>query len=404
MTLEVEKLTEDIHSMARSSSQRQREQQVLVEEALARLLRHRTDWDYLQSCLERTLAQADRKRFRAARPLDRREALDAALDPPPPPRVAAVIAADGSQILPDRHAPHMYSLINVGVIIFGHGLPGAPRQFTVPLLDFPGRDRPGDGPFVDSGAVVNLRRDLAEIETLARAAWEERRHDRPALALLDQRLLYWPVAGPNEQEGGRVLDAWQRAMTAVRQTGALLAGYIVRPGKASVLTMLATLAIDEPDFKVGRLTERRTELGLTDAMLFARLLAPGQRSKVFVDVSQHNDAFRGQDEANEVCFFYLHPGGPGNQIARVDMPLSVAADQAAVDTVHSLLVSQCRILGDYPYALARADEIAVVGRRDQEGLEAMIAAAMQRQGISGEQTPKQSGKDIARAGKSRHRV
>jgi hypothetical protein len=193
-------------------------------------------------------------------------------------------------------------------------------------------------------------------------------------------------------------------MTRIRENGGRLAGYIVKPGKQSVLTMLDTLDIDRPGFETGRLTDSEANLGLTDAMIFSHLLEPGQRSKVFVDVSAHNDDFREKDEENEICFFYLNPGRAGRQIARVDIPISVARESQAVADVHSLIVDQCRILGDYPYVLARADEIAVVGRRDQEHLDTLIGSAMGRYGMMDEITAKQSSKEIARAGKTRHHV
>ena len=50
-----------------------------------------------------------------------------------------------------------------------------------------------------------------------------------------------------------------------------------------------------------------------------------------------------------------------------------------------------------PYALARADELAVVGRDDEVNLNVMIDLAMQRAGVSGSQTAKQSGKEICAA-------
>ena len=60
------------------------------------------------------------------------------------------------------------------------------------------------------------------------------------------------------------------------------------------------------------------------------------------------------------------------------------------------------MLGDYPYILTRADEEAVVGRKDQEYLDSWIALTMQQHGFVAGQTAKQEGKDIARAGKTRH--
>jgi hypothetical protein len=218
--------------------------------------------------------------------------------------------------------------------------------------------------------------------------------------------LYWPAVGSGEAggRGEQIVQAWQEAMTNIRLCDGLLVGYLARSLKQSVLTMLAALDINEADFDQQKLTSRDTTTGLTDARLFSRLLEPGQRSKVFIDVSQHNDVFRDGDPLNEVCFFYLNPGQSGRRIARVDIPMWVARDHAAIDAVHALIIDQCLILGDYPYVLARADEIAVVGRRDQENLNLMIDNVMHRHGITELATAKQGSKDIARAGRTRHEL
>ena len=410
MSLEFEKLGNQVEEMAQSAILRREERRQLGADALEKLRRHATDWDFLDECLALAIKRASIKKLRAARPLDRNEPLDAAVSTPPLPSQATLIATDGSQILPNHHAAHLYSLINVGVIVYGHGLEDAPDQFTRPTLDYPGKGQPATGiprdKFTDSGGLVNLRRDRAEIETLARTIWEQRQAHQPLVAILDQRLLYWPVVGSGEVggRGQQILQAWQEAMTNIRLCDGLLVGYIARSLKQSVLTMLAALDINEPNFEQQVLTSRDTTTGLTDAWLFSRLLEPGQRSKVFIDVSQHNNEFRDGDPLNEVCFFYLNPGQSGRRIARVDIPMWVAGEPAAVDAVHALIIDQCQILGDYPYVLARADEIAVVGRRDQENLNLMIENVMHRHGITALATAKQGSKDIARAGRTRHEL
>jgi hypothetical protein len=98
----------------------------------------------------------------------------------------------------------------------------------------------------------------------------------------------------------------------------------------------------------------------------------------------------------------LNPGSTGKAIARIDIPLWVVEQPDAVAQVHALIYDQCQILGDYPYALARADEMAVVGKRDQADLEAMIELHMGREGIDGDITAKAGSKNLARGGRTRH--
>lgn len=406
MTLEFEKLTPEIERMAQGAYQRAQHRNILLDEAEHRLHHYATAWDIIERRIALAQGLTDEKFFRAARPVEHDEPLDAVIDAPPAPPQATITASDGSQILPDRHAAYLYSVINIGVITFFHGQGRAPAVTTFPQLDYPNGaelDEDAEDAFVENGAIVNLRRDLAEIQSLARATWENRHEPRPALALLDQRLLYWPIGGDSNAEGKRILDGWQAAMTELRTLGSLLAGYIARPGKSSVLTMLQAMDIDRPDFDAATLTAHHKQPGPLDADLFRRLLRePGQRSKVFADISQQNNRFAERDPQNEVCFFFFNPGRSGRQIARVDIPLWVATDPTAVATVHALVYDQCLILGDYPYILARADEEAVIGSRDHQNLDLMIDNAMTRYGVSNEITAKQSGKNVARAGRTRH--
>ncbi len=256
MALEFEKLTAELELMAQGAHRQREERQRRLELALQKLRKHATDWEKIDDCLSRALAKVDIKKYRAAKPLNISEPLDGAFDPPSLPLKATLVASDGSQILPDRHAAYMYSLINVGVVIYFHGDGHAPLQFTRPTLNYPGKHENGQERFVDRSTLVSMRRDQAEIETLARECWVHRDKSPPLLAILDQRVLYWPAVGTSDEEGRRVLQAWQGAMSEMRHCGALLAGYVVRPGKQSVLTMLDTLDIEEPWFDPGVLEVR----------------------------------------------------------------------------------------------------------------------------------------------------
>ena len=55
----------------------------------------------------------------------------------------------------------------------------------------------------------------------------------------------------------------------------------------------------------------------------------------------------------------------------------VARDRQAVSALHGLLLAQCRMQGrnPYPYALTRADELAVVTGRDKRKLDELIKVA-----------------------------
>jgi hypothetical protein len=402
--------------MARAAAELRQAQRERATQLRQLLADHATDWDAIRIGLARAEAIADKKYFRAAAPFSEEEPLDLPIPAPAPPQRATIIAADGSQIMPDRHAAFLYYLINIGVIVYHHGDGRAPHIHTAPSLFYPQieDDATEDEPGFDKSQVT-IARDRAEIETLANFATAYRGSAGYVLALLDQRLLYWPMVGERGRAEG-VVAHWTRAMRHIHETGALLAGYIDRPGKRSVATMLQTL-VDEVDVDWRALGRRPMGGELTDAGLYATLLGPGERSPVFLDISPANSRFAEEAPHIEVCFFYLNagsgnlrldddptPSGEARAVARVDIPRWVAEDPAAVAAVHGLVYDQCCLLRNYPYALARADELAVVNRDDETNLNFMIDLAMQRIGLSSGETAKQSGKETLRGGKTAYSI
>ncbi len=400
MTLEFEKLTRDLEKMAQTTAQRTVLLQERVAEALKALHTFGNNWTAVSQALATAQKLSDEKHYRSARPFNQNNPLDAHIPAPPPPDEATIIAIDGSQIMPDRHAAYLYYLINVGGIVYHHGHADAPDVFSIPEIVYPQDDADSDN-FNSTSGMVSIERDIAEIKTLARKTVACRHNAHPLISILDQRLLYWPIDSANVA-ANKVVKEWGEHMTAMRHAGTSLCGYIDRPGTSSVLMLLRSLeGLDDPSFDWKLLGKRKITQGLTDADLFRELLKPGERSKVFVNISPANDTFREQDAANEVCFFYFNPSSTGRQIARIDIPRWVAEEDGAVTAVHTLLYNQCQLLGDYPYVLARADEMAVVGKRDASELNFMIDVIMERHGLNADITAKQSSKDIARGGKTR---
>ncbi|MCB8922476.1 MAG: DNA double-strand break repair nuclease NurA [Ardenticatenaceae bacterium] len=397
MTLEIEKLLKGIDSMAQATAQRLQDRKSTADDLLQILDQYASDWVAIEAALDHAQQLADPKLYRSARPFDHIQPLNAQINPAAPPAQAIIVATDGSQIMPDRHAAHLYYLINIGGIIYFYGGSRAPQPFTIPELHYPANDQEA-AQFVMGSGEVSIARDLREIGTLADTAWNLRGGDQPVLAVLDQRLLYWPIGDIEAPLNDKVL-AWLKGMTKVRDAGALLAGFIDRPMTTAVVTLLRSLTgLGDPKFDWKSLGKSGAGGGLNDVALFRRLLEPGQRSKVFVNVSPPNARFAEHDRANEVCFFYFHSG---RGIARVDIPRWVAEDEGGVTAVHALLHDQCQILGDYPYVIARADEMAVVGHQDHEELNFMIDLTMQKYGISSSLTAKQGSKGLARGGKTR---
>ncbi len=402
MTLEFEKLIGKVDEMARIAAERKREQDQTADELRAILDKYAEEWEAIEAALTLADEKTDKKIYRSAAPLSPIAALNAAIPAPAPPERATIIATDGSQIMPDRHAAHLYYLINIGAVIYHHGSGNAPDSFSIPELHYP-RDAKEFATFLSSSGEVSVARDLREIGTLAEKAWDHRHGQRPLLAILDQRLLYWPI-GSDDDKSSHEVKKWLTAMRRVKDSNGLLAGYIDRPMTTAVITLLKTLqGAETPDsFDWKSLGKRSTTGGISDGALFSRLLGPGERSAIFTHISPRNTEFAEFDAGNQVCFFFLNPGVDGRSIARIDLPLWVAEDEEAVTAVHGLIYDQCQIIGDYPYVIARADEMAVVGRQDNQELNFMIDIKMQDYGIDISSTAKLGSKSLARGSRTRH--
>ncbi len=107
-----------------------------------------------------------------------------------------VVAVDGSQAVPDRHAEVLFGIVNVGVVSMDMGSGTAPAIDVDTTLLFGDDLYPGDGALLSEGEIA-LRRDAAERASLLR-------HAPPvsavAIAMLDGPLELW---GPKELSDGR---------------------------------------------------------------------------------------------------------------------------------------------------------------------------------------------------------
>ncbi len=332
--------------------------------------------------------------------------LDQGVDCPALKGPLTLIAADGSQIHPDQHAAALYYLINVGAIALRVGSGQTPRVLTHPELHYGYTDLHDEDGNLVAASVVDARRDLAELHMLAQLAQES---EPPVVALKDGPLLLWgylettPGAQRRRQQN---IEACMAALDRLRGGGAAAAGYVDRSLRSDVCRMLVLNQLSlEQLTREGIAANKDVLQGLLDEHLFS-FLGPGQRSARFIIQSHVNKTYTQHD--HEIWFFYanvsLRPEFP--QLARVEAPAWVARDPAALNRVHAALVRQSQILesAPYPYALARADELAVVGAEEKEHLETLIAGELAQRGQLAAPSRKARAKEQARGGRRRHRL
>lgn len=331
--------------------------------------------------------------------LPTQDAPDATFPAPPAPTHLRVIGADGSQIYPDRHAGGLFYLINVGSIRLDYGSGQPPAVSSQPTLFHQLEDLFDEHGAVISTEWVNGQRDLAEMGELARLA--DGAGGQPTLAVLDNGLLLWlllQVRDQSHKQIDRVLHQYLAHLTALKRSGAALAGVIDQPRHANVIALahLGTLPLES----ISQDSLRASPfLGLTDRDVFQQRLAIGERSAVFVHGSPVNRDFR--DAGHEVRFFYLRSAS--DTLLRVEVPVWVAEAPELLALVHGGLLADSVTSAGFPYSLVRAHELAVVSQAERAELEQMMATVMIRHGMTAQPSTKSITKRWS-GGRRQHRI
>ncbi|MCL4237072.1 MAG: DNA double-strand break repair nuclease NurA [Anaerolineae bacterium] len=381
MTLEFEKVVEQVARMGRALAARSdslSERSALAWERLALL----SDVDAVRERV--VLARVRDAGFRGAALLD--EPANRAYPLPSLPPHATLLAADGSQVYPNPHGAALYYLINVGVFVYHHGTDALPEQITEPQLQYSETALHNTNGQLITNAVVNARRSVQELALLAREAWARAERAGPLLAISDGPLLFWMDKDvPDRKQLEDEYLGWLinlhdlHANRSARGESASLLGYVDRPASAFLIGLLHLMGLDEAEVRAPALKSNGDLEGLADQALLLRLLKPGERSALLVQQSPRNKDYHDKGERYEIACFYLNVSSePPYHLARVEMPMWVAGDPALVDAAHALVYDQCQLMWRYPYALTRADELAVVRNQERAQLNELIEIELRR--------------------------
>jgi hypothetical protein len=396
MTLELAKVTPQLRDMALRLVEYTTELADRVDEAERRLYFYSDQLEMLRDKVD--YVTREDLGWRGARPADQDEPLAMHYPCPHCPDRATLIAADGSQIAPNRHAAVLYYLVNVGGIIIQHGSGQPPKLLNEPKLVYePTQVCTPDLQPVPSG-LVNSKRDLAEAQLLADLAWNHR-DAPPVVALSDGGLLFWSALdGLSGSERAEYQRRYLDTLTKLHDAGAAIAGYIDKPLSTGVVSLLHLATLKRNEMSKATLATHGPLQGVSDTAIFARLLGPGERSALFITWSPRNVEFKDHAESHEVFFFYLNVApGEDPALARVEVPRWVADDSGALDRLHALLVHQARqLVPPYPYILARADELAVVGNEERKHLDYLIELEMRNQHLTPQASQKSQAKETLR--------
>ena len=305
----------------------------------------------------------------------------------------AVIAADGSFILPDRHSPARFYVLNTSRVILGYGEepfadigaePGIyfePEDLIVP-------DDPQRTPI--DGTVLGFRRAVEELRAGLEGA--DAVSGKPAVALQDGTLVLWQLQGQTDPVRRWVLDQFLDVLDGFRDRNLPVASYISSPGAAELMNMLRVAVCDYPDHGLTiNCDDCRTRAGhtprcdrlpnLPDRFLMEDVarLEPGERTTVYQSRSRILDAYDRDGTGDQrICFFYINGG---REIGRVEIPRWVAADLDALDLVHAVVHDQAELGRGYPVALQEAHEAAVLNIADRTTNDQAVEQALASAGI-----------------------
>ncbi len=347
-----------------------------------------SEFDFLKRKVE--AATAVDSNLRCAVPLN--EPLTASYPPPPPAAEVTVVAADGSQINPDRHSSIQFSIINVGIIIMKLHSGQAP-EICVETEMLYGDDLISNGNPISDGMVA-MRRDISERMQLDEVS---KGIKGQVVNLTDGTIELWGAKGDDPQAYAEFVEKYLRVLTRLHSRGVITAGYVEKPSANLVVRLLEIATADQE--QIQRLREHVPLRGVSDRWLYGEpqnpLLPPGHRSAVFALQSGSVKKYKGPLTLH---FFYLNVGTLGHPWpVRVEVPQWVAEDRKKLELLHSVLIEQCNMMGSkpYPYLLHRAHETAVVRREEKDQIEQLLAMELRRvRAEVGDQSYKDSAKSL----------
>lgn len=326
--------------------------------------------------------------------------------PEPHPLNYSCVATDGSIVASDRHGPLHYAIVNIGYCVLEYGPHPQARLGAEPTVLCKDEDlwiTDGARRIPVTGAALAARRAVMELETGLRLCGD---CTLPVVVLQDGTLIPWGLEGQTGPVVAWALERFATVLQEYRQRKIPVAGVISYPGSRDVVNVLRVAACDYP--QLGRAVDcddclARVQRGerhqacrivpdVTDRWLFGRFegiqLSPGERSACY---RSRSTILRQLPEEDQIVFFYLHTG---SEIARVEIPLWIAADQRLLEVIHGIIWDQCCRARGYPLALQEAHEQAVVHREERLQIEAIVDQLFADAGLIQERSAKERSKRV----------
>ena len=372
MPIDYQQIFTQIKEIGKGAKERRKKKEEAQASARKLLTDYDSQLDFLRSKVD-SAKQAD-SNIRCALPIN--EYLASSYPVPDSVIQATLIAADGSQINPDRHAAIQFCVVNVGAIQMKLNSGETPEIFTDTELLYGDELLPNGFPM--SEGLVALQRDLKErtkLDELSKGI------KGSVVTFTDGPIELWGSKGEDANSYEAVVQKYLGVLSRLEGRGVITAGYVDKPSADLVMRLLEIASADNE--QIQKLREFHPLRSVSDRWLYGEhenpLLPPGYRSAVFGIQSNSEKKYTG---VLSLHFFYLNVGTEGHPWpVRVEIPNWVADDKEKIDLLHGVLVEQCRMMGSkpYPYLLHRAHETAVVKNEEKQQIEQMLAMELRRQ-------------------------
>jgi len=389
MPVNFQEIYTKIQEIGQGARERRERIENLRKHARSLLEKYADELDYLRRIVEH--AKETDPNIRCALPLN--ESLTTHIPAPSSTVDATLIAADGSQVNPDRHNAIQFCIINVGAIVMRMQSGESPEVRTNSELLFGDELETNYGMMSDG--MVALKRDLrerTELENLSKGI------GGPVVTFTDGPIELWGAKdGEDAASYYESLNQYLSVLSRLEERGIITAGYVDKPAADLVTRLLELVKAQGEKEQPANFRDYHPLRGVPDRWLYGEnsnpLLGPGERSAVFAIQSKSEKYYKG---VLGLHFFYLNVGTIGHPWpVRVEVPRWVADAPQKLNLLHGVLVDQCRMMGSkpYPYLLHRAHEIAVVKQEEKYQVEQMLAQELRRQNdeideISGKQSAK----------------
>jgi hypothetical protein len=264
------------------------------------------------------------------------------------PHPYEVCATDGSQIYPDKHQGVLCYVLNTGIAHFLYGADEAQvRLDSVPQLVTQRES------LNLSEDIVNAHRALLELEVGLQQ--KRMKEDVSYLFLCDGSLTFWYLDNKSAAIKEQFFKGSLELLEEFYRQRIPCAGYISMP-KSKELMGLLRACISQ---KKGPIIQGTCDM-IVDTDLVRLFLPEQHRTTVFYPTSP---VILEYAEHLRPCFVYL---STESEIARIEVPSWVAADEQVFARVLQIISDQVTKGNGYPVSLSEAHEQAVIKGHDRD--------------------------------------